>query len=150
MTDTACNQDIVDAIDRRIGSINTLYALSVTTILIMLLLAVIGYFSVSKTNAILEEFVSEVKLNSKDRTTTALMVQSFNGLTAVAVIITWSAALFKVEEISRKDKSRLEQIRVLEKSDIEQALINRELKIQHIDLEKYIKLLDSKYSRQCK
>ena len=81
MTDTACNQDIVDAIDRRIGSINTLYALSVTTILIMLLLAVIGYFSVSKTNAILEEFVSEVKLNSKDRTTTALMVQSFNGLT---------------------------------------------------------------------
>ena len=69
---------------------------------------------------------------------------------AVAVIITWSAALFKVEEISRKDKARLEQIRVLEKTDIEQALINRELKTQHIDLEKYIKLLDSKYSRNCK
>ena len=80
MTDTANNKDIVDAIDRRIGAFNNIYIMLAAIIMIMLLLAVIGYFSVSKTNAILEEFVSEVKLNSKDRTTTALMVQSFNNL----------------------------------------------------------------------
>ena len=80
MSETANNQAIVDAIEKRIGAINNIYIMLASIILIMLLLAVIGYFSVSKTNAILEEFVTEVKLNSKDRTTTALMVQSFNNL----------------------------------------------------------------------
>lgn len=79
--ETANNQAIVDAIEKRVGNTNALYALSISTILIMLLLAVIGYFSIAKTNRILEEFVAEVKLNSKDRTANALLMQSVNSLT---------------------------------------------------------------------
>lgn len=75
------NQAIVDAIDRRIGNFNVVYTLLISTIMIMLLLAIIGYFSISKTNRILEEFVGEVKLNTKDRTANALLMQSVNTLT---------------------------------------------------------------------
>jgi len=75
------NQAIVDAIDRRVGNFNVVYTLLGSTILIMLLLSLIGYFSISKTNRILEEFVEEVKLNTKDRTANALLMQSVNGLT---------------------------------------------------------------------
>jgi len=75
------NQAIVDAIDRRVGNFNVVYTLLGATILIMLLLSLIGYFSISKTNRILEEFVEEVKLNTKDRTANALLMQSVNGLT---------------------------------------------------------------------
>ena len=69
---------------------------------------------------------------------------------AIAVILTWAAAAFQINAIFANDKARLAQIRALEQWKIEQLLKNREIEIQHIDLKDYLKLLDSKYSRQCK
>lgn len=89
---TEANDQIVKAIDRRIGSFNTIYILLASIISIMLLLATIGYLSISKTNSILEEFVSEVKLNTKDRITTALLVQSFAEMTRTVSNLTTKVA----------------------------------------------------------
>lgn len=69
---------------------------------------------------------------------------------AIIVILTWATGALQVNQIIETDSFRHTQIKELQQWRIEQMLMNRELKIQHIEIKEYIDLLDSKYSRLCK
>lgn len=76
------NQAIVDAINKRIGSFNTIYFAQAATILLILALSVVNFDSKAKSDDILMELVQEVKLNSNNRTTSAVLEHSVKEMSA--------------------------------------------------------------------
>lgn len=75
------NQAIVDAIDRKIGNTNGIYAGLATIVAFMLIQSLVIYFSISGTNKILSEFVEQVKLNTNNRAETPVILHSLDSLT---------------------------------------------------------------------